>query len=438
MWGVQVRELELQIGLVQQLNSQGLRKEEAPVTHATNTAPRPDHARPSDGDSAASGDACTAGEKDLEPGRQRAGLRAESAAGEGTPGRHVDSCTAGEKALDPGRQGSGLRAESAAGEGTPGRHVAERRAESASRMAAPAAAGSADGATAAAPMRSAAERAPADAADAALTIDLHPSASTAANAAGSETEERSLSAASSGATEQATRRKPARKPFYYGPRNTALEQSHCAPAAAAAAASAQCEAMPSRQNAESESVQTPKPKRKPFAYGPRPSNLDASKPELAVTAVERLGTPARTSRRLEEKVAAAGTTCNVAMVMAERSTRMPAGAIFVHGESPFKAVNPASCGTAGRRYSHFSHRGMCLPCTLLPAMSPVLSGRCAAIDVRVTAFGCVCLVAMLSAGPCIQPVVSAITFSFSHSDIDIVFTCSHAFILRGLLVNICV
>ena len=60
---------------------------------------------------------------------------------------------------------------------------------------------------------------------------------------------------------------------------------------------------------------------------------------LAATAVERLGRPAQTSLRLEEKVVVAGMASDLAAVMMERSTQMPAGVILVHGEFSFNSVN---------------------------------------------------------------------------------------------------
>ncbi len=381
---MQVRELELQIGLVQQLNSQGLRKEEATVAHATNTLqatsnqsePPPEDAQTSGEERAASvaeprGELPAGGEGALEPDGQRAG---QAATGEGTPRGQV----------------TGQRAESASREGTPG------------------AGGSSVGAAAAVPMRSAAERFPADAAAgvAAITgthvknasnitkaststaiessVFVAASASTLSNASGSMAEDRSVcgtrvrastsinasinvatespmggthlststsdntsgkpaadspvSAVASGAAEQASRRKPGRKPFYYGPRNTAPDPLHNS--AVAPIAPSHCEITPRREDSSAKLLlQIPeqaKPKKKPFAYGPRPSTLDGSPTESAAIAVIR---PAQPSSQLEEKVAAAGRASDVASAAMQRST--PAGVIFVNGESPFG--NSQSC-----------------------------------------------------------------------------------------------
>lgn len=338
---VQVRELELQIGLVQQLNSQGLRKEEPPVAHGAKSALPPEVAHTSGEDSAASGELCTVEERTLKTDEQEDGLEAESTAEEGTPGARVTERGTGDEQAD------GLEAESAPRQGTPGA-PGEQPFKTAAAVA-----------MHSAPTCSAARHTRVDAAAVSPVHGTHPSASSSSNATGnmevdssvsgtrlsastsdnadgSTTAESSVSASASTSAEQATRRKSVRKPFYYGPRNTAPEQLQ--PSAAAAGASAQCEAMPSRQAAESEALQPSrqaKPKRKPFAYGPRPSALDASKAEPAATPVERLGRSAQTIPWLEEKVAAAKTTSGVTASAMQSST--PAGAIFVNGESPLQS-----------------------------------------------------------------------------------------------------
>ncbi|BDA45178.1 probable Ankyrin repeat and sterile alpha motif domain-containing protein at N-terminal half [Coccomyxa sp. Obi] len=387
-----VRELELQIGLVQQLNSQGLRKEEV---HAARLATKPEHSHISGRESAASpaephGALSTVGEGSPEPDRQGAGLQTESAAGEGTPGRQVTERRAESSSREGTTSASGRlgSADGAAAAAATTRSAAERtaadaaadalvagkhltasassnaigstavqspvsaagtkwRAESASREGTPLAA---DGPAAAAPTRSAAERTAADAAAIALVNRMNLSACNSSNAISSTAEESSVSRTdvsastssngisstaaeitASGAAEQVSRRKSARKSFYYGPRNTAPEQLQFS--AVAAAACAHCEATPRREDAESEAElpKQGKPKRKPFAYGPRPSTLNAPKPEPAATAVEQLGRPAQASARLGEKLAAAGMTNDVASARMQSTSEMPAGVIFLDG-----------------------------------------------------------------------------------------------------------
>lgn len=320
---LQVRELELQIGLVQQLNSQGLRKDEAAAEtseHVAKTGSAPVPPLPAGGPN-----------------------RLLSSGGAFLP--EEDMALAALSAHD--KAVSQLSGGSAAGQGTARRRASmcdlrEDNAMSAN-LSLPAnqpSSGEAAGLEAAA-------GAPVTASDvtANITSVQQPLAVDAISAAASN-------AAGQAAAWEAVRRRRGKKPLSHGPRTPALKTAAPLPEASAItndeAAASQEE---HEQSGAPEPVvqQQPPVKRKPFAYGPRPASLSAAAVQKAAPAIlNGIGSPATVgSPQDEEKDAAAAAQAREQTPAQQKScpggARAPAGVIFVSGDSP---SGPRKCDSA--------------------------------------------------------------------------------------------
>lgn len=318
---LQVRELELQIGLVQQLNSQGLRKDEAAAEtseHVAKTGSAPVPPLPAGGPN-----------------------RLLSSGGAFLP--EEDTALAAQSADDKAvRQ---LPGESAAGEGTARRRASmcDLREDSAmsGNLSLPAnqpSSGEAAGLEAAAGAPVAASDVTANIVSVQQPLAVDAISAAASNAAGQA------------AAWEAVRRRRGKKPLSHGPRAPALHTAAPLPEASAAsndeAAASQEE---HKQSGAPVSPQQPPVKRKPFAYGPRPASLSAAAVHKAAPAIlSGIGNSATVGiPQDEEKDAAAAAQAREQSSAEQKScpggARAPAGVIFVNEDS---SSAPRECDSA--------------------------------------------------------------------------------------------
>jgi hypothetical protein len=333
---LQVRELELQIGLVQQLNSQGLRKDETAAEtseHVAKTGSAPVPPLPAGGPSRLlSSGGTLLPEEDTALAAQSADDKAvsqplgESAAGQGTARRRASMCD--------------LRGDSA-------------MSANLSLPADQPSSGEAGGLEAAAGAPVAASDVTANIAAVQQPLAVDAISAAASNAAGQA------------AAWEAVRRRRGKKPLSHGPRRPALNTA--APVLEASAASNDGAAASQEEHEQSgapEPVipQQPPVKRKPFAYGPRPASLSAAAVQKAAPAIlNGSGSPARVGSPQEdaEKDAAAAAQAREQSPAQQKScpggARAPAGVIFVSGDSSSGPREPDSAEVAIYRRKPFAY-----------------------------------------------------------------------------------